>query len=200
LIFCNITIIFIITAMFFQNPMRAQPQPRQQPTTIQPVQPAALPLANPANAQATQEDWLAQPFNPEFLIPRIRMVESSGDPNAFNKKENAVGHLQIRPGVVADVNEWNRRRGIPTRYTHQDARDPEKAMEMFHAYMARYANEQRLGRKPTNRDAARIWNGGPMGYKTTGLEPDKLNRLDEYTQKVRSTAPHELERKQQPKK
>lgn len=174
-------------------------QPSQKPATLQPIPPvqaATPPLANPANAQTNQEDWLAQPYNPDFLIPRIRMVESSGDPRAFNKEENAIGHLQIRPDVITDVNEWNRMRGIPMTYTHQDALDPHKAMQIFRSYIDRYGNERRLGRKPTNMDAARIWNGGPDGYRTTGLKQKKLNRLDEYTGKVRASQPHELNKEE----
>jgi hypothetical protein len=31
--------------------------------------------------------------------------------------------------------------------------------------MARYATSKRLGRPVTDQDRARIWNGGPNGYK-----------------------------------
>ena len=57
-----------------------------------------------------------------------------------------------------------------TSYTHADALDPEKARAICRAYLSIYCTERRLGRKPTMEDAARIWNGGPNGYKKASTE------------------------------
>jgi len=31
--------------------------------------------------------------------------------------------------------------------------------------MSIYATEEKIGREPTDEDRARIWNGGPMGWR-----------------------------------
>jgi hypothetical protein len=187
---------------FLPPPILAQAS-NASPTAPRPVatqqnQPNALPLANPANAQAGQQNWLSQPYNPDILLPKLRMVESSGDPNSINPKENALGHLQIRPAVIVDVNQLLQQRGSQLRYTHQDAYDPKKAVEIFKLFHERYTTEKRLGRPPTNEDAARIWNGGPMGYKTSGLRPDKLQRLKKYVEKIKVSEDHNLEEQPKP--
>ena len=48
---------------------------------------------------------------------------------------------------------------------YEDVDDLGYSLQVFRKYMARYATERRLGRKPTLEDKARIWNGGPNGYK-----------------------------------
>ena len=55
-------------------------------------------------------------------------------------------------------------------FTHFDAFDPDRAYEMFCVYVRHYAVERRLGSAPTWEDAARIWNGGPNGYKKVATE------------------------------
>lgn len=95
-----------------------------------------------------------------LLLSALIAVESSGNPNAVGDAGRAVGVLQIRPCVVADVNAY-----AGTRYTLADRRCPQKSREMFRLYIQRYATPQRLGRSPTQQDIARIWNGGPAGWK-----------------------------------
>jgi hypothetical protein len=103
------------------------------------------------------------------LILAIALVESGNNPEAIGDYEIGVplayGVLQIHECVVQDVNEY-----AGTSYTHSDAFDPEKSEEMFVIYMERYANEKRLEREPTYEDKARIWNGGPYGYKKPSTE------------------------------
>ena len=48
---------------------------------------------------------------------------------------------------------------------YEDCESLEYSVEVFNRYMNRYAIEKRIGRKVTNEDRARIWNGGPNGYK-----------------------------------
>jgi hypothetical protein len=64
--------------------------------------------------------------------------------------------LQIHRACWQDAN-------LPGRY--EDCADLAYAKRVFAAYMARYATERRLGRPVTDEDRARIWNGGPSGWK-----------------------------------
>jgi hypothetical protein len=102
----------------------------------------------------------SEPLNLDRLIPALEKVESNGNPDAIGDNGKAFGILQIWEVVIIDVN-----RAKGTAYTHADAFDPAKAREICRAYLSIYATERRLGRKPTMEDAARIWNGGPNGYK-----------------------------------
>ena len=96
----------------------------------------------------------------DSLLRAITYVESRGDNSAVGDGGLAYGSLQIHKGVVLDVN-----RVYGTKYTHRDAFDRASAVDMFHKYLAIYAVERRLGREPTREDKARIWNGGPNGFK-----------------------------------
>lgn len=94
------------------------------------------------------------------LIPAIAAVESNNNSNAHNSQEDAVGLLQIRKICVDDVNRFS-----PIKYTYQDRWDAGKSKEIFVRYVGHYGTLERLGRKPTQEDYARIWNAGPNGYK-----------------------------------
>ena len=100
------------------------------------------------------------PLDLDRLIPALVQVESNGNPRAVGDGGKALGALQIWSVVVVDVN-----RALGTRYTHRDAFDPAKAEAICRAYLSIYATPRRLGRTPTMEDAARIWNGGPNGWK-----------------------------------
>jgi hypothetical protein len=102
----------------------------------------------------------AAPLDLDRLIPALVQVESNGNPRAVGDGGKALGALQIWSVVVVDVN-----RAKGTRYTHADAFDPAKAEAICRAYLSIYATPRRLGRTPTMEDAARIWNGGPNGWK-----------------------------------
>ncbi|MFO0718719.1 MAG: hypothetical protein U0522_01690 [Candidatus Paceibacterota bacterium] len=99
------------------------------------------------------------------LITAIIEVESgnndSPEPGDKNKKDWAYGCMQIRQDCVTDVNQR-----FGTNYTSKDCHgNRELSVWIFRKYMEIYATEARLGRKPTDEDRARIWNGGPNGYK-----------------------------------
>ncbi|HPC97045.1 MAG TPA: transglycosylase SLT domain-containing protein [Sedimentisphaerales bacterium] len=91
----------------------------------------------------------------------VAMVESGGDPCATGDGGRAVGILQIRPIMVADV---NRIVGQQQRYTLADRRDVRKSVEMFVIYCLHYwpagGPEQ----------WARAWNGGPDGPQQAETE------------------------------
>jgi len=96
------------------------------------------------------------------LLPFIWLVESGGQlhpPAGDNGR--SVGPLQIQKCVVKDVNEALGHDA----YTYEDRQDLVKSGEMFWVYSVRYATKRRLGHDPTMEDIARIWNGGPNGYK-----------------------------------
>lgn len=91
------------------------------------------------------------------LILALILVESSGNNLAVNG--DCWGCLQIRPIYVEDVN-----RIAGTRFTHADAFDRQKSIQMFRIYTGHYATPERLGRTPTIQDIARIHAGGPNGW------------------------------------
>ena len=107
------------------------------------------------------------------LLPALERVESSGNPTAIGDGGKALGILQIWDVVIADVN-----RAKGTSYTHRDAFDPAKARAICRAYLSIYCTPRRLGRQPTMEDAARIWNGGPNGFKKAATK--------KYWQKVKA--------------
>lgn len=94
------------------------------------------------------------------LINALVQVESSGRDKVVGDAGKAYGALQIHASMVEDVN-----RIYGTTYTHKDMFDRNKAIDVCHKYLAFYGSEKRLGHVPTPEDHARIWNGGPAGWK-----------------------------------
>jgi len=100
------------------------------------------------------------------LHDAVATVESNHNPAAVGDGGRALGHLQIHAAVVLDVN-----RAYLTDYAHRDMHDPEYARAVFNHYLALWATEERLGRPVTDEDRARIWNGGPNGWRRKATEP-----------------------------
>ena len=99
-----------------------------------------------------------------LIIPVLIQIETGGErfPNEAIGRNGEVGMLQVSKHVVQDVNKFYR----PDRkYQLRDARIPWYATEMCYLYLLYWASPERLGREPTFEDLARIWNGGPKGYK-----------------------------------
>lgn len=100
----------------------------------------------------------------ETLVKALAHVESGNKDSAIGDKKlknKAYGCLQIRKPVVDDVNN-----AYGTSYTAEDClNNRELSIWIFEKYMELYATEARIGRTPTDEDRARIWNGGPNGYK-----------------------------------
>ena len=94
------------------------------------------------------------------LLAALLAVESGGNDRAVGDHGRAIGALQIHAGVVADV---NRRHG--TRYTHAGMTNRADAVAVCGLYLGTYATQERLGRPVTDADRARIWNGGPNGWR-----------------------------------
>ena len=86
-------------------------------------------------------------------IAAVRMVEASGrlDPPPGDGG-SAIGPLQIRPILVADVN-----RIYGTAYTLADRRALDKSMKLFCLYVLYYYPDG------GPEQWARCWNGGPAG-------------------------------------
>ena len=101
------------------------------------------------------------------------MVESNGNDFEIGDDGKAYGCLQMHAAYVQDAAEY-----AGKDWVHEDAFQRVVAIQIFMAYMARYATEERLGREPTLEDIARIHNGGPNGYKKKSTE--------KYWQKVKS--------------
>jgi hypothetical protein len=89
-----------------------------------------------------------------ILLCAMMIVESGGNPLAFNVKEDAVGVLQIRPIMVEDVN----RIAGKVIFTLEDRKDVVKSFQMAHIYFAHYCKGF------TPEQMARCWNGGPNGH------------------------------------
>lgn len=98
------------------------------------------------------------------LIAALIAVESGGDDNArgdLHLRQKAYGCLQIRQPVCDDI---NRRYGTRLR-AEQMLGNRELSISVCKKYIAMYATEKNLGRRPELEDMARIWNGGPCGFK-----------------------------------
>lgn len=105
-------------------------------------------------------------MNP-LLIAALISVESSGDNLAFNRREHALGPLQIRPALIADV---NRRTG--THYEWRQMTNRSESIKVFSAYCKLYSAN-------TDESCARLWNSGPAYRQKTHL-------TESYWRKVRS--------------
>ncbi len=98
------------------------------------------------------------------LVAALIEKESSGRDYALgdtNLTQWAYGPLQIREDCVRDVNER-----FGTRYTSKDMYG-NRALSVWvcQKYLERFATRKLLGHEPTDEDRARIWNGGPSGWK-----------------------------------
>ena len=92
------------------------------------------------------------------LVDAIHQVETRGRLGPIRGDGGkALGPLQIHRVCWLDAD-------MPDG-TYADCADLSYSKRVFAAYMERYATERRLGRPVTDEDRARIWNGGPNGYK-----------------------------------
>ena len=89
------------------------------------------------------------------LLIAIRAVESTNGLTSHNQ-------YQIRDVCVQDVN-----RIYNTHYTMHNAYNHEKSKEIAILYLTYWGNEyvKSQHRIPTDETYARIWNGGPNGWK-----------------------------------
>lgn len=104
------------------------------------------------------------------LVDALIMVESQGDDMAIGDKDlkdKAYGCLQIRKPCIDDVNKAN-----GTKHKAQECLgNRDLSRWVFFKYMDLYATEKNVGRPVTDEDRARIWNGGPSGWKKKSTIP-----------------------------
>lgn len=104
-------------------------------------------------------------MNLAHLLAALIAVESGGNNHAIGDSGRSHGALQIQRGVILDVNRVHR-----THFKLSDAKDKERAKRIAGLYLGIYCTKQRLGRDPTDEDAARIWNGGPNGHRKSATK------------------------------
>ncbi len=99
------------------------------------------------------------------LIQGLIQVESHGNDHALgdrHMKDKAYGPLQIRKPCVDDVN-----RRFGTKIRPEDLLGNRSlSVWVCQKYLQMYATRDRLGREPRDEDRARIWNGGPEGWRS----------------------------------
>ena len=99
------------------------------------------------------------------LMSALIAVESGGNVSAIGDDGRAVGILQIHAECIQDVN-----RITGKNYTLEDRKDAAKSRAICSAYLSHYGKiyERRTGKRATAEVLARIWNGGPTGYRRNG--------------------------------
>lgn len=97
------------------------------------------------------------------LIDAIMIVESEKDRYAVGDGGKAIGMAQIHKICVDDVNRIIGEK----KYTYDDRKSPAKSRQMMRIYLSYYgARYERLTKqKATPEILAKIWNGGPNGWK-----------------------------------
>ena len=101
----------------------------------------------------------------EFAIWLTETNGCEGDILGDNGKSR--GPLQISRAAWKDALEYDN--GIGGRY--EDVDTIEYSIQVFRAYWHRYATVERLGHRATAQDIARIWVGGPNGYRRSSSIP-----------------------------
>jgi len=99
----------------------------------------------------------------ELLMTAIMTVETGGekDPcHGVGRDGLSFGRMQITDVCREDVN-----RICGTNFVRDDCFDLDKSKWLFRRYIGHYATKEKLGREVTDEDRARIWNGGPNGWK-----------------------------------
>lgn len=96
------------------------------------------------------------------LLFSIMMVESDGNPNVTGDNGDAWGCMQIHMCVIEDVN-----RIYNTNYKSHDRLVTRTSFDIAAKYLRFWGKqyEKETGNKPNAEIYARIWNGGPLGYR-----------------------------------
>ena len=104
-----------------------------------------------------------------ILIPCLIQVESAGRADVMGDGGKSAGCLQVGAACIADVN-----RVAGTKYKWPaDALNPHKARTICLLYLSHYGAwyERKTGRKADAEVLARVWNGGPYGWRKTATLP-----------------------------
>ena len=114
--------------------------------------------------QVTKPKPILKTNKVKTLVDALILIESSGNPKAFNKKENACGCLQIRPIMLREVNRILRKQNNDKRFTKEDRWSCGLSQEMFYIWRDYHHKDS------SDEVIARNWNGGPRGYKKQSTE------------------------------
>jgi hypothetical protein len=101
----------------------------------------------------------------DSFVAAVIQVESRGNDNAYCRKEDAVGCLQIRPIMVREVNRILKLNNIQMRYTLNDRWSRVRSLEMFEIMAEEVPCCDGLTRLEFYEIVARKWNGGQRGHK-----------------------------------
>lgn len=105
----------------------------------------------------------------EALILAIAKVESNNNSFAIGDNGKAVGKFQIWIDVVKDINRIDGQ----ISFTYKDRFCPIKSRAILVRYLWYYGTRYQkiTGKVPDDEVLARIWNGGPNGYKRSTTLP-----------------------------
>ena len=123
-----------------------------------------LPTQSPPYIQQPQPERVLHQKDITTLVDALITVESNGNPNAYCKKEKAVGCLQIRPIMLREVNRILRKQKSTKRFLLEDRWDCGLSKEMFYVWMNYHHKDS------SDEIIARCWNGGPRGWKKQSTE------------------------------
>lgn len=111
----------------------------------------------------------------------LKQVESNDNPQAIGDGGLAFGNLQIHEACVLDVNKH-----YGTTYTHDDAKNPIIAQDIFVKYLSLGIKlyKLRCGFPPNEDAIVRMWNGGIYrGYEYSDTIP-YLEKYKDYKAKA----------------
>ena len=102
------------------------------------------------------------------LMVLLLQLESGGDNLAVGDGGRSHGCLQISAAVVQDVNDH-----YNTKYDRQDAYNRQRSQEICGLYLLRWGRqyERETGMKASPEVLARIWVGGPDGWREDCTDP-----------------------------
>ena len=127
------------------------------PTKQENLQP--LPTLPPPYIHTTIAQPTLHTNQVKTLVDALILVESCGNPNAYCKREEAVGCLQIRPIMLREVNRILRKQGLNRRFSLEDRWDCGSSKEIFYIWRNWHHKNS------SDEVIARNWNGGPRGWK-----------------------------------
>ena len=142
-----------------------------------------------------KRDWVEEPaiqkiFKEHPIMAHLVMAESSGNPDAINKKSGAVGLAQLEPGTAKGGKDSKGRKTYAhgmygKTLTDAEMRDPVKNLKFASEYLT--ALKKTFG---NTEDALRAYNWGPGAVKKwikQGRPEEKLPKeTRNYVRKIRS--------------
>jgi len=100
----------------------------------------------------------AEIIKPDRILIAHIQFESRNDRYAHNKKEDALGILQIRPIMILEVNRILQLQKKSLRFVLEDRTDPAKSVEIWYIVQNHWNPTYDLQK------ASRLWNSGTVRY------------------------------------